>query len=143
MTLLATILESLGPIPQTTTWKQLNAITNSISCDFNKSAMRYVVRQLLPMTAGFAKDIFRTPQMTARPWSRLLALQRTFQDSTNDSTTMDGSRSCGKTLKSPNKFSKDPKDCTTSFSLQRLTYQAASIGSYDEGCGTDNEISVR
>jgi hypothetical protein len=44
------------------------------------------------------KGHFRTPQMTARPWSRLLALQRTFQDTTNDSTTMDGSRWYGKTL---------------------------------------------
>jgi hypothetical protein len=90
-------------------------------------------------TAGFTKDIFRTPQMTARPWSRLLlALQRTFV-----CTTMDGSHWYGKTLKSPDKFSKDPKDCTTSFSWQRLTYQAASAGSYDERCGPDNEISVR
>jgi hypothetical protein len=56
---------------------------------------------------------------------------------------MDGSRSYGKTLKSLDKFSKDPKDCTTIFSWQRLTYQAASVGSYDERCGTDNEISVR
>jgi hypothetical protein len=115
------------------------------------------------MTAGFTKDIFRTPQMTAlrwsrlllykghfrtpqrtaRPWSQLLALQRTFQDTTNDSTTIDGSRSYGKTLKSPDKFSKHPKDCTTSFSWQRLTNQAAYVGSYDERCGTDNEISVR
>ncbi len=82
--------------------------------------------------------------MTARLWSSLLVLQGTFQDTTNDSTTMDGSRSYGKTLKSPDKFSKEPKIyCTTSFSWQRLTYKAASIGSYHERCGTDNEISVR
>jgi hypothetical protein len=98
MTLLARILQGLGPIPETTTWKQLNAIKNSFSCDFHKNATRDVVPHLLPMTAGFTKDIFRspqmtarrwsrlllykghfrTPQMTARPWSRLLALQRTF-----------------------------------------------------------------
>jgi hypothetical protein len=56
---------------------------------------------------------------------------------------MDGSRSYGKTLKSLDKFSKDPKDCSASFTLQRLTYQAASVGSYGERCGTDNEISVK
>jgi hypothetical protein len=56
---------------------------------------------------------------------------------------MDGSRSYGKTLKYPDKFLKDPKYCTTSFSWQRLTNQAAYVGSYNERCGTDNEISVR
>jgi hypothetical protein len=81
--------------------------------------------------------------MTARPESRLLALQRTCQDTTNDSTTIDGSRSYRKTLKSPDKFLEDPKYCTKRFSWQRLTYQVASVGSYDERCGTDNEISVR
>jgi len=72
MTLFARILQGLGPIPETSAWKQLNAIKSSFACYFNKNATREVVLQLLPMTAGFTKDIFRTPQMTARPWSRLL-----------------------------------------------------------------------
>jgi len=76
MTLLARILQGLGPIPETTTWKQLNAIKNSFSCDFNKNATRDVVPKLLPMPAGFTKDTFRTPQLTGRLWSRLLALRR-------------------------------------------------------------------
>jgi hypothetical protein len=58
-------------------------------------------------------------------------------------TTMHGSLSYGKTLKSGDKFLKDPKECTTRFSWQTVTYQAASVGSYNERCGTDNEISVR
>jgi hypothetical protein len=123
MTLLARILQGLGTIPETTPWKQVNAIKNSFSCDFNKNASREVVPKLLPMPAGFTKDI--------------------CQDTTNDSTTMDGSRSYGKTLKSPDKFLKDPKDCTTRFSWQRLTYQVASVGSYDERCGTDNKCKVK
>jgi len=89
MTLLARILQGLGPIPETTTWKQLSAIKNSFSCDFNQNTTHDLVPQLLPMTDGFTKDIFRTPQMTAKPWNRLLDLRRTFQDSTNDSTTME------------------------------------------------------
>jgi len=48
---------------------QVNAIKNSISCDFNKNATRDVVPQRLPMTTGFTKDMFR--------------------DSTNDGTTME------------------------------------------------------
>jgi len=72
MTLLARVLQGLRPIPQTTAWKQLNAIKSSFACHFNKNATREVVPQLLPMTGGFTKDIFRTPQITARPWSRLL-----------------------------------------------------------------------
>ncbi len=71
------------------TWKQLNAIKNSFSCDFNKNATGDVVPKLLPMPAGFTKDTFRTPQLTGRRWSRLLALRRTFQDSTNYSTTIE------------------------------------------------------
>jgi hypothetical protein len=95
---LARILQGLGPIPETTTWKQLNAFKNSFSCDFNKNTT------LLP-------SFYR--------W--LLVLQRRFQDSTTESTTMDDSSSYGETLKSGDKFSKDPKDCTTSFSRQMLT----------------------
>jgi len=79
------------------------------------------------MTAGFTKDIFRTPHMTARPWSWLLVLQRTFQDTTNDRTTMDGSRSYGKTLKSPDKFLKDPKRLHRKLFLAKAHLQ----GSYD------------
>jgi len=41
------------------------------------------------MPAGFTKHTFRTPQLTGRLWSRLLALRWTFQDSTNDSTTIE------------------------------------------------------
>jgi hypothetical protein len=89
MTLLARILQGLGPIPETITWKQLNAIKNWFSCDFNKNASRDVVPKLLPMPAGFTKDTFRTPQLTGRLWSRLQALRRTFQDSANDSTTIE------------------------------------------------------
>jgi len=89
MTLLARSLQGLGPISETTIWNQVNAIKNSISCDFNKNATRDLVPQRLPMTAGFTKDIFRTPQFTARPSSPLLALRRTFQDYTNDGTTIE------------------------------------------------------
>jgi hypothetical protein len=60
-------LQGLGPIPETTTWKQLNAIKNSFSCYFNQNATHDLVPQLLPMTDGLTKDIFRTPQITARP----------------------------------------------------------------------------
>jgi hypothetical protein len=67
MTLLPTILQGLGPIPKTTTWKQLNAIKKSFSCDFNQNATHNLVPQLLPMTDGFTKENIRTPQTTARP----------------------------------------------------------------------------
>jgi len=69
--------------------ESINAIKNSISCHFNENATRDLVPQRLPMTAGFTKDIFRTPQFTGRRWSPLLALRRTFQDSTNDGTTIE------------------------------------------------------
>jgi hypothetical protein len=123
MTLLARILQGLGPIPQTTTWKQLNAIKNSFSCDFNKTATRDVVPKHLPMPAGFTKDTFRTPQltvdcwlyeghfrtpqMTARPESRLLALRRTFQDSTNDSTTRESTAGFTKDMSGHHKWQHD------------------------------------
>jgi hypothetical protein len=35
--LLSRILQGLEPIPETITWKQLNAIKNPFSCDFNKT----------------------------------------------------------------------------------------------------------
>ncbi len=38
ITLFSTMLQGLEPIPETTTWKQLNAINSSFSCDFNKNA---------------------------------------------------------------------------------------------------------
>ncbi len=186
-------LQGLGRIPETTAWKQLNTIM-IIFLWLYENARHDLVPQLLPMTDGFTNDIFRTPQMTARPWSQLLALERTFKDSTDDSTTMDGSRSYGKTLKSPDKFSKDPKRLHHRLFLanahlpgsfcrqlwktlwngqwdkcickgwetrpyqvasagcspyqpptiwQTITYQAASVGNYDERCGTDNTGSVR
>ncbi len=151
MTWLARILQGLGPIPETTSWNQVNAIKNSISCDFNKNATRELVPQRLPMTPGFTKDIFRTPQFTGRPWSPLLALRRTFQDSTNDGTTIESTAGFTKDMSGHHKWQhdnawltfvwqnlkisgqvlKDPKDCTTRFSWQRLTYQVASVGSYN------------
>ncbi len=81
--------------------------------------------------------------MTQGPWSRLLGYTKDISVLHKLHHDMDGSRSYGKTLKSLDKFSKDPKDCSASFTLQRLTYQAASVGSYGERCGTDNEISVK
>jgi hypothetical protein len=60
MTLLARILQGLGPIPETTTWKQLNAIKNWFSCDFNQNATHGLVPQLLPMADGFTNDIIST-----------------------------------------------------------------------------------
>jgi hypothetical protein len=57
MTLLATILQGLGPIPETTTWKQVNAIKNS-----------------------FLVTLIKTPGATLFPsfYRWLVASQRTF-----------------------------------------------------------------
>jgi len=35
------------------------------------------------------------------------------------------------------------KDCITGFCWQTRAYQAPSVGSYDERCGTDSEINVK
>ncbi len=68
-------ITGLEPIPETTTWKQLNTIKNPFSCDLNKNATRPCCRAFTTLVPSFY------------PW--LLALQRTFQDSTKDRTTMD------------------------------------------------------
>ncbi len=83
-TLFSSILQGLEPIPETTTWKQLNPTKNLFSCDFNKNATR-------PCSWPFYR------------W--LLAIQSTVQDSTNDRKTIDDSSSYVKTLKSPDQFS--------------------------------------
>jgi hypothetical protein len=105
--LLARILQGLGPIPETTIWNQVNAIKNSISWDFNKKATRDLVPQRLPNIAGFTKDIFRTPQFTAWSWSPLLALRRTFQDSTNDGTTIESTAGFIKDMSGHHKWQHD------------------------------------
>jgi hypothetical protein len=65
ITLFSTMLQGLEPILETTTWKQLNAINSSFSCDFNKNATP-------PCSRAFTDDCwlykghFRTTQMTER-----------------------------------------------------------------------------
>ncbi len=83
-TLFARILQGLGPIPETTTWKQLNAFKNSFSCDLNKNATPPCCRAFTD-DCWLYKGHFRTPQ--------------------NDRTTIDYSSSYVKTLKSPDQLS--------------------------------------
>jgi len=67
ITLLSTNLQGLEHIPETITWKQLNAIKNPFSCDFNKNATRPCSRALSD-DCWLYKVHFRSPQMSERQW---------------------------------------------------------------------------
>jgi len=78
-------LQGLGTIPETTPWKQGNAIKNSFSCDFNKNALELFQKQLpgskaMRLRIRFLVTLIKTPVGTLFPsfYRCLLALQRTF-----------------------------------------------------------------
>jgi len=65
--LLSRILQGLEPIPETITWKQLNAIKNPFSCDFYKNATRRCSRAISD-DCSLYKVHFSPPQMSERQW---------------------------------------------------------------------------